>query len=43
MFSTGYPYEDIQVAANWIENADLPDDQRIQVCVANAQRLLRLG
>ncbi|MCP9771432.1 amidohydrolase [Synechococcus sp. Tobar12-5m-g] len=43
MFSTDYPYEDIQVAANWIENADLPDDQRIKVCVANAERLLRLG
>ncbi|MCT0202651.1 hypothetical protein KQ302_04910 [Synechococcus sp. CS-602] len=43
MFSTDYPYEDIQLAADWIENAAIREDQRIKVCSTNAQRVLRLG
>ncbi len=42
MFSTDYPYEDIQLAADWIENAAISEDQRIKVCRTNAQRVLRL-
>ncbi|MCP9848239.1 amidohydrolase family protein [Cyanobium sp. Morenito 9A2] len=43
MFSTDYPYEDIQLASDWIETAAISPDQRIQVCRSNAQRVLRLG
>ncbi|QPN58119.1 amidohydrolase [Synechococcus sp. CBW1107] len=43
MFSTDYPYEDIQLAADWIDNADISEDQRIKVCRTNAQRVLGLG
>jgi len=43
MFSTDYPYEDIQLAADWIENAAISEAQRIKVCCSNAQRVLRLG
>ncbi|MCT0218937.1 amidohydrolase family protein [Synechococcus sp. CS-1329] len=43
MFSTDYPYEDIQLAADWIENAAISEDQRIKVCRTNAQRVLRLA
>lgn len=43
MFSTDYPYEDIQLAADWIENAAISEAQRIKVCRSNAQRVLRLG
>ncbi|NBP99614.1 MAG: hypothetical protein EBU51_08755 [Synechococcaceae bacterium WB6_3A_227] len=43
MFSVDYPYEDIQVSANWIENANINEVQRIKVCSANAARVLKLS
>jgi 2,3-dihydroxybenzoate decarboxylase len=43
MFSTDYPYEDIQLAADWIEQAAITEDQRIRVCCTNARRVLRLA
>lgn len=42
MFSTDYPYEDIQLAADWIENAAISEAQRIKVGRGNAKRVLRL-
>lgn len=43
LFSTDYPYEDIQLAGEWIEKAVINDEQRVKVCSANATRVLRLG
>ena len=39
MFSTDYPYEDAQVAADWIDNADIDDAARQRVCWDNAAAL----
>jgi len=42
MFSVDYPYEDAQVASDFIEAAPLTDEVRAKVCHGNAERLLRL-
>jgi 2,3-dihydroxybenzoate decarboxylase len=42
MFSVDYPYEDTQVAADFIEAAPLSEVVRAKVCHGNAERLLRL-
>lgn len=42
MFSVDYPYEDAQVASDFIETAPLSEDVRAKVCHRNAERLLRL-
>lgn len=40
MFATNYPYEDAQVAAEWIENANIDGDTRRKVYWDNAAALL---
>jgi 2,3-dihydroxybenzoate decarboxylase len=42
MFSVDYPFEKTEVAAHFIENADIPETGRINVASANARRVLRL-
>jgi 2,3-dihydroxybenzoate decarboxylase len=42
LFSVDYPYEDSQVAAEFIDGAPISDDVRAGICRGNAQRLLRL-
>lgn len=42
MFSVDYPYEDSQVAADFIDSAPIGDAVRAKVCHGNAERLLRL-
>lgn len=42
MFSVDYPYEDPQVAAEFIESAPIGEDVRAKVCYGNAERLLHL-
>ena len=42
MFSTDYPYEDIELAGHWIEQAPVSDAIRKKVCRDNARHLLKL-
>jgi 2,3-dihydroxybenzoate decarboxylase len=42
MFSVDYPYEDTQVAADFIDAAPISEAVRAKVCHGNAERLLRL-
>ena len=42
MFSTDYPYEDIELAGKWIEQAPLRNTIRQKICRDNAQHLLKL-
>jgi 2,3-dihydroxybenzoate decarboxylase len=42
MFSVDYPYEDPQLAADFIESAPIGEDVRAKVCYGNAERLLHL-
>ncbi|MEW6645077.1 MAG: amidohydrolase family protein [Pseudomonadota bacterium] len=43
MFSVDYPYESTAIAADFIENAAMPEDVRAQVCSRNAERILKLA
>ena len=43
MFSTDYPYEDIELAGNWIEQAPISNTIRQKICRDNAQHLLKLS
>jgi 2,3-dihydroxybenzoate decarboxylase len=42
MFSVDYPYEDTQIAADFIEAAPIGDAVRAKICHSNAERMLRL-
>ena len=42
MFSVDYPYEDAQVASDFIESSPIGEKVRAKVCHGNAERLLRL-
>jgi 2,3-dihydroxybenzoate decarboxylase len=42
MFSVDYPYEDSQVAANFIDSAPIGEAVRAKVCHGNAKRILKL-
>ena len=42
MFSTDYPYEDIELAGRWIEKAPVSNAIKKKVCRDNARNLLRL-
>ncbi len=42
MFSVDYPYEDPQIASDFIESAPISEEVRAKVCHGNAERLLRL-
>jgi 2,3-dihydroxybenzoate decarboxylase len=42
MFSVDYPYESADEAASFIENVPLPDEERMDICFHNAEKLLGL-
>jgi len=42
MFSVDYPYEDCDVAAEFIDSAPISEEARAKVCNGTARRLLRL-
>lgn len=42
MFSIDYPFEKTDLAARFIETADVTESERLQVCSSNATRILRL-
>jgi 2,3-dihydroxybenzoate decarboxylase len=42
MFSVDYPYEDCEVAAEFIGSAPISEEARAKVCNGTARRLLRL-
>jgi 2,3-dihydroxybenzoate decarboxylase len=42
MFSVDYPFEKTEVAARFIENANISDTERTNVASGNAKRILRL-
>ena len=43
MFSVDYPFEKTELAARFIEQAAIPENQRLQVANGNAKRILRLS
>jgi len=43
MFSVDYPFENTELAAQFIDNAKVPEDQRIKVASGNAKRILHLN
>jgi hypothetical protein len=42
MFSVDYPFEKTDIAARFIDNAQVPETDRMNVAFANAKRILRL-
>ncbi|MND04781.1 Amidohydrolase [compost metagenome] len=42
MFSTDYPFEKMDEAANWFDNTPLSDTQRLQIGRTNAAKLFKL-
>ncbi len=42
LFSTDYPFESAQIAADFIEKASVSEDVRKKICYQNAERLLKL-
>lgn len=42
MFAVDYPYQETHEAADWIRQADIPDDVRRKVAATNAQRLFKI-
>ena len=42
MFSVDYPFEKTEVAARFIENANISETERTNVASGNAKRILRL-
>jgi 2,3-dihydroxybenzoate decarboxylase len=42
MFSVDYPYESVEVAANFIEEAPMDETTRNLICHGNAERIFRL-
>lgn len=42
LFSTDYPFESAQIAADFIEKASISEDVRKKICYQNAERLLKL-
>jgi 2,3-dihydroxybenzoate decarboxylase len=43
MFSVDYPFEKSDLAAQFIENADISETRRVKVAYKNAQSILGLG
>ena len=43
MFSTDYPYEDIELAGRWIDQAPIDPLAKTMICRDTARTLLRLG
>ena len=42
LFSVDYPFEDGEVAAQFIESAPISESTRVKICHGNAERILRL-
>lgn len=42
LFSVDYPYESTELAANFIEQADLPAEIKAKVCYKNAEHIFKL-
>jgi 2,3-dihydroxybenzoate decarboxylase len=42
LFSTDYPFESAQIAADFIEAAPLSESLRAKICYQNAKRVLKL-
>ena len=42
LFSVGHPFEQTQLASDWIENAKIGEEARAKICSQNARQLLRL-
>ena len=42
MFSVDYPFEKTEVAAQFMDNANITETERIHVAYENAKRILRL-
>ena len=43
MFSTDYPYENIETAGRWIDEAPIDPEVRKLICRETAQKLLNLN
>ena len=43
MFSIDYPFEKTELAAQFIETANISDADRIRVASGNAKRILRIN
>jgi 2,3-dihydroxybenzoate decarboxylase len=43
MFSVDYPFEKTELAAHFIDNAKISENERIQVASGNPKRILRLN
>lgn len=43
LFSTDYPFEEMQEAADWIETASISETDRLKIARTNAARLFGLG
>ena len=42
LFSIDYPYEDQKIASDWIDNVDLPLEQKEKIAYKNAAKLLKI-
>jgi len=42
LFSVDHPFEQTQLASDWIENAKIGEEARAKICSQNARQLLRL-
>ena len=42
LFATDHPFEQTQLATDWIENADIPNSTRTKICSMNAKDVLAL-
>jgi len=43
LFSIDYPYEDQKIASDWIDNVDLPLEQKEKIAYKNAAKLLKIN
>ncbi|MFI6317096.1 amidohydrolase family protein [Nonomuraea sp. NPDC050556] len=43
LFSTDYPFEDMEEAARWFDNAEIGDNDRLKIGRENARRLFKLA
>jgi 2,3-dihydroxybenzoate decarboxylase len=42
LFSIDYPYENQKIASDWIDNVDLPLEQKEKIAYKNAAKLLKI-
>jgi len=43
LFSVDYPYEDAKGAVDWIDQAQLTEEEHKKICHENAERILKIG